>query len=311
MTGFCVNEARSAPPHLGLRGVAAPSLRGGARARERSVFRTTEVAMKASCQVVMRSLCIAALATGIGHAATTVDYSDQWWVPSESGWGASVLQQTDVLFVSLFIYGSDGRPVWLTAAGNYRADSPVGHQVFAGELYRTVGPYYGGPWNPAAVGYRKVGTLAFDATSPASATLSYTVDGTPVVKSVTRQTWSFENFTGTYDAIWENNCDRSEWPGSPLDGFSSTVIVHGADNRVAMSIEYPFYLTDDRQVLRGTYTQSGRLGQIAADLVAPAAGSITIVEIARSAAGFTARFTGSIPLCQITDGRIVATYAGP
>jgi hypothetical protein len=49
-------------------------------------------------------------------AASTTNYSDQWWIPAESGWGASVLQQWDTLFIDLFVYGTDNKPAWFTAA---------------------------------------------------------------------------------------------------------------------------------------------------------------------------------------------------
>jgi hypothetical protein len=54
------------------------------------------------------------------HAASTTNFSDQWWVPAESGWGAAILQQEYVLFIDLFVYGSDTKPVWYTAAATFR-----------------------------------------------------------------------------------------------------------------------------------------------------------------------------------------------
>ena len=40
-----------------------------------------------------------------------------WWIPDESGWGASVLQQWDTLFIDLFVYRTDNKPTWFVAAG--------------------------------------------------------------------------------------------------------------------------------------------------------------------------------------------------
>ena len=58
------------------------------------------------------------------------------------------------------------------------------------------------PWNApfasAPVAGRKVGTLTFDAGTITTATLSYSVDGTDVVKNVTRQTWTTQNLSGSY-----------------------------------------------------------------------------------------------------------------
>ena len=67
-------------------------------------------------RMMLALLAAAMLATGAARAASTTNYSDQWWVASESGWGASVLQQADTLFIDLFVYGTDGKPTWFTAA---------------------------------------------------------------------------------------------------------------------------------------------------------------------------------------------------
>jgi hypothetical protein len=251
---------------------------------------------------------------GVAHAASPIDFSDQWWTAGEPGWGASVLQQADTLFVNLMVHGADGKPTWYTAAVPYQTGFAPGRSVFAGELYLTNGTYYGAPWNAAALAIRKVGSLTFDAASGNAATLSYAVDGVPVVKTVGRQTWRYENLTGTYDAVWENSCGNGVWHLIPLDGFSSTTIRHSADDKVTMSVSYPFYLSDDKNEFQGTYTQAGHLGQIAADLVDPG-GTVTIFEIAKTATGFTARFTYSFPgvlsHCLPATGRVVAVLGGP
>jgi hypothetical protein len=261
--------------------------------------------MKALRQCLISLLSMAALAAGVVHAAPRTDYTDQWWVPSESGWGAAILQQADTLFVNLMVYGPDSKPTWYTAAAWYDGNSATGHQVFVGDLYATNGSYYGAPWNPAALGERKVGTLSFDAAGADRATLAYVVDGSPVVKDVVRQSWSFEDLSGTYDAIWQNSCGGNNWHSGPLDGFSSTVIQHGADNRVTMTITYPFYWSDDETVLRGRYTQSGHLGRIVGDMIVPASGAVVIFEIAKTGTGFTARFSDPGDACPL-PGRVVA-----
>jgi len=86
-----------------------------------------------------------------------------------------------------------------------------------------------------------------------------------------------------------------------------------------MSVTRPIWWDDVAHDFRGNYTQSGHMGQIVADLVAPDSGSITIFDIEKTATGFTSRLTGTMSTryywvndvvigspCQITDGRIVA-----
>ena len=267
--------------------------------------------MRALRKLLIASLSVAFLAGGTAQAASTSDFSDQWWVPSESGWGASVEQQANTLVIDLMVYGSDGKPTWFSGAALQQANAPAGHTVFTGDLYATTGPYHGGTFNPALVQIRKVGALMFDASNLNNATISYTVDGTPVVKNVTRLTWSYENLTGSYDAVWFTGCRGMAAYASPFDWtVTVTTVRHNADNTVSINLSCPMCWTNFNHEFRGTYAQSGHLGQITADLVAPDAGSITIVEIAKTTAGFTGRFAGTMTIsgltCQTVDGRIGA-----
>ena len=128
-------------------------------------------------RTMMAALTIALPAVGGARAASTTNFSDQWWIQDESGWGLSVQHQADVLFISLFVYGADNKPAGFTAAAPYQNSSATGHFAFTGDLYLTNGPYYGAQWNPAALGYRKVGTLSVDANTVNDATLNTAVNG--------------------------------------------------------------------------------------------------------------------------------------
>ncbi len=79
-------------------------------------------------------LCVAA-----GRAAA-VDYTDIWFLPAESGWGANVVQSDAFLFITFFIYGADGKPTWFTG----QATKDVSGN-FNGTLYATTGTYYIAP----------------------------------------------------------------------------------------------------------------------------------------------------------------------
>jgi hypothetical protein len=262
-------------------------------------------------KLLIAFLSVAVLAGGAAQAASTSDFSDQWWVPSESGWGASVQQQASTLFIDLMVYAGDGKPAWFSAAAYQQANAPAGHTVFAGDLYATTGPSPSGAFDPALVNARKIGALTFDASSLNNAILSYTVDGTPVVKNVQRQTWSYENLTGNYDAVWFTRCLGLPEYSPPFDWtVTVTAVRHNADNTVSINLSCPMCWTNFSHEFRGTYTQAGHLGQITADLIAPDAGSITIVEIAKSSTGFTARFEGTMTIssqtCRTVDGRMGA-----
>ena len=83
--------------------------------------------------VLIASLSVAVVGMGAAHAASTTNFSDQWWVPTESGWGAAVLQQASTLFVNLMVYGADGKPTWFVAASSLHDNSPAGHSVVLGD----------------------------------------------------------------------------------------------------------------------------------------------------------------------------------
>ena len=58
---------------------------------------------------------VAALAIAAPAAAGTTystDFSDIWWNPAEDGWGVQIVQQYNVAFATVYVYGADGQPRW-------------------------------------------------------------------------------------------------------------------------------------------------------------------------------------------------------
>src|ERR1700752_2302126 len=118
-------------------------------------------------------------------------YTDLWWNPQESGWGMNVVQQLETTFVTLFVYGPDGKPTWdsasdapLVAIG--RATLPI----VGGELYKTTGPFHGGPFDPGQVTRTFVGMLSIQALSNERLRVQYEAEGGTVVKEVVRATFT-------------------------------------------------------------------------------------------------------------------------
>lgn len=270
--------------------------------------------MKTFRHLAIALLAVAAVAMPVAsNAASTTNFSDQWWIESESGWGASILQQADVLFVDLFVYDSNSKPTWFTAAAFLQSGSPAGHTVFTGDLYATTGPYYGaGSFDSSQVTRRTVGTLTFDASGVISATLSYTVDGVQVVKNVTRQTWKFENLSGSYRGgfVYDQvNCsDPSQ--NAHEDNDAVITISHNG-GAITFTIDQSNTCT-----VSGTYTQSGHMGFVAnASFSCPASGddpaltgTLSVFEIERTINGFSGRFSATIAgggvTCTLANGRI-------
>ena len=253
-------------------------------------------------------LAVVVLATGTARGATTTNFTDQWWIEAESGWGAAVLQQWDTLFIDLFVYGADGKATWFVAAAAQQPGGPAGHVVFTGDLYTATGPFYGAPFGSAPVAGRKVGTLTFDAGTITTATLSYSVDGTDVVKNVTRQTWTTQNLSGSYyggNVGWQTQCGEDN---GKYEEQSYIEVTHNADNSFSMKWTD---LQNRPLTFTGVYSQSGHMGQVLVTGVSPAEAGVTITgnffEIERSVSGITGRgrlvaTSGGNPVC-VWDGR--------
>ena len=138
----------------------------------------------------MKRPCLSALLGGLllslPLAAAQTDYSDLWWNPAESGWGVGLQRQGDVIFATLFVYGADGSNTWFVA--------PDVRQVAAtpsrwdGALYRASGPAFSAPYDKAAQTVQ-AGNATIEFSGPNSGTLRYTVDGSSIVKQITRMTW--------------------------------------------------------------------------------------------------------------------------
>jgi hypothetical protein len=254
-------------------------------------------------RIMIAVLTLTLLVAGVARGASTADYSDQWWIEAESGWGASVLQQADILFIDLFVYGVDNKPTWFTVTAFSQSSAPTGHTVFTGDLYQTSGPYYGGSFDSSSVTYAKVGTLTFDADTTSTAKLTYTVNGVPIAKNVTRQTWRTENLSGSYyggDSGEQTLCGAAN---GYRETQTSIEIAHAADNSITITTKDP---QNRVQTVTGTYSQSGHVGRIVGTLSAPQqglTGKVDYFEVERTISGITGR--GHVVLSSgcVWDGR--------
>lgn len=258
-------------------------------------------------RITMALLAVAMLATGAARAASTTNFSDQWYIENESGWGISVLQQADVLFIDIFVYGPDNQPTWFTGAAFLQGNSPAGHLVFTGDLNRTTGPYYGAPFGSAPVGYTTVGTLTFDADTINTATLTYTVGSTTVTKNVTRQLWRYENLGGNYygGLVYDQTSCTDTTDNGRYEIFGNMTFSHFSDNSVTMSFQITGALFNGAPItiptgltftFSGAYGQSGHMGQVQGKSVITIPGegtdtaSVLLFEIERSINGLTGRY---------------------
>ena len=97
----------------------------------------------------------------------------------------NVTQQGSIAFATLFDYDSTGHATWWVMSDGQQ----TGAGTFTGQLYSTTGPVFNAsPWS--AIGVTNVGTMTLHFTSGTAGTLTYSVNGITVQKSIQRQTFS-------------------------------------------------------------------------------------------------------------------------
>ena len=215
-------------------------------------------------------LSASVLACGHANAALSPDPTGLWYDPAESGWGLSVAQQGETSFAVLFVYDATNHPVWYVASDLHAPSSnpPAGPMV-TGTLYRTMGPWFGGAFDPHAVTLTPVGTLTLQYSEPGHQSLQvgYTIDGISVAKSVRAQTWADGGalLPGSYvgglrvAAKSAPNCDDLGFtPIDPARAFNFQVI---ADQPPQMHLIWGTGI-DTICVAVGQYAQHGQHGSL-------------------------------------------------
>jgi len=209
-------------------------------------------------KLLHRLASLAACAALGAHA----NYTDLWYNPQESGWGVNVVQQLETAFVTLFVYGPDGEPTWYVASdAPVVAYMPGALPLFSGTLYRTRGPWHGGPFDPSRVEITPVGTVWLEALAKDRMRVTYRVQGMEVVREVVRQTWQVPIAGANYAASF--NLRQAPVPsGTPFGTlrFQADVLLHIDDGAAFMRAE------DDlgrRCEYRGAHRQSGKLATVA------------------------------------------------
>jgi hypothetical protein len=112
----------------------------------------------------------------------TLNVSDHWWSPAESGWGLFVWHdRLDHLLAAWFTYGADNKPVWYTIQGG----AWVTPSAYEGKIFQTTGPHFstfvpGSPVQALAVGTARL-EFVVD-----TGTFTYTLSGVTQTKSIVR-----------------------------------------------------------------------------------------------------------------------------
>jgi hypothetical protein len=133
-------------------------------------------------RILAFALLAMAAATARAQATPNADYTDMWWLPSESGWGLSITQHAGTNRAYAVWYTYDPRYADASAAGNseplwlvMNGGTWIAPDTLTGSVYVTKGtPYYQG-WNPGAFALTPVGTFTFTFSDASHGTFRYDI----------------------------------------------------------------------------------------------------------------------------------------
>ena len=206
---------------------------------------------------MMRKFLIAALLLFASMRADAGYYTDVWYRASTLGFGYNVFQTENLIFVTFFVYGADGKPTWYVATLEYN-----GTDAFTGDVYATTGTYFAQPWNPANYGETVAGTATFTPSSPYQATFSFTITGKgSSTVSIERQTLLAQDFRGVHaggQGGEYSGCTDPNNNGPYRDYFDLTVTQSSA---LQITLKFD-YISGLSCTISGTMIQNGLLYRI-------------------------------------------------
>jgi len=265
----------------------------------------------------------AALACALlsGHAAAmSPDPTGLWYDPAESGWGLMVAQQGGTGFAVLFVYDQNHNPAWYVASDLETPETfgPVaGGSGLSGTLYRTMGPWFGGSFDPRAVTMTPAGTLILQYPDANAQSLRaiYMIDGIAVTKSLQPQTWGdgrtllLGSYEGGLTTTFKSaaNCDDLYY--GPINRTMPFNFQVGTTGTGQLTISWTTGIDTYCQAT-GDYAQRGQLGSFSGQLQCGTAGAglnpVTTVALQLTGLAITANgFAGGLSL-----QRGACTYSG-
>jgi hypothetical protein len=158
--------------------------------------------------------------TASGGTSSSNNYTALWWKGAdESGWGVNVNHQGDLTYSTLFTYDTDGTAMWLVSTG-----TRTNGDTFTGDLLRTTGPgFNANPFTPiTGSNVTNVGSMTLAFSGSDTGTLTYSVNGTLVVKTLQKYVFGSRaaqcvNTTGdrsgltNYQDLWWSGVGESGW----------------------------------------------------------------------------------------------------
>lgn len=125
---------------------------------------------------------MASSAYTVDTAASPSPITGLWGNDNESGWGAALIQQFDVIFVTMYTYDSAGNPTWYVAS-----NCTISGDGCQGDLYKvTGGSMPTVTWNGANKAVATAGTISLAFSDNNTGTMNYTINGATGSKAITR-----------------------------------------------------------------------------------------------------------------------------
>ena len=154
----------------------------------------------------------------ISTASAVPNFQGLWWNANESGWGMSLTQHGNILFVAVYTYDDAGLPIWYVIT-----NCPVTPNGCTGDIYRVNGgtpPTV--PWTGQGRILTKVGTGTLAFTNTSAGTFNFNINNIFGSKAITQQIFA----SGTtpppvdYSDLWWNP-NESGWGVSLTQQFGT------------------------------------------------------------------------------------------
>jgi hypothetical protein len=148
----------------------------------------------------------------IAMAAPVSPLQDMWWGgPQENGWGLSVVQHGERLFVVIYAYDAHGKPVWYVMPGGAWN---AGGSAITGALYLPRGTPYSAYDATQLVAGAPVGSATLTFSAHDQATLAYTIGGVSGSKAIRRQLFGPPTSTSVPQGLgdmWWGGAGQNGW----------------------------------------------------------------------------------------------------
>ncbi len=205
---------------------------------------------------LLKSLVVAGSALLSLNAAAASNYQDWWWDASKDGMGINIGHQGNVVAMSWYHFGTDGKSSYVLFAGALDENGTL-----TGDLQSATGPAPGPAYNPSSVQHSVAGTGKLHFVSDTSATFEYTINGVKGSMNLTRFSMGDLAPEGKYKFFGEylrGGCavasNNRTTPGTVMN--TGKVVNNGGGNYVVSmgGCDYTLHLTHAGSVLSGSGT---------------------------------------------------------